>query len=86
VAIATPFLLCSGMKKTFQAAGFCSLISLSIATAMLSGCAPSAGDLSAKAEAALKSGDVKAALLHAKSAVAADKNSLKARFLLFPRA
>jgi putative PEP-CTERM system TPR-repeat lipoprotein len=50
--------------------------------ATVTACSSSTDELISQANAALKSGDVKAALLHAKSAVSQDKNSLKARYVL----
>jgi putative PEP-CTERM system TPR-repeat lipoprotein len=73
------------MKKTFDL----SALSLSptrficlLFTISLMGCSSSSEDLVSRATSALKAGDVKAAILHAKSAVSADKNSLKARYVL----
>jgi putative PEP-CTERM system TPR-repeat lipoprotein len=85
VAYAALFLLIFGMKKIFDlfAMSFAriSLVGL-FCIAALAGCNSSSEDLVAKANSALKAGDVKAALLHAKSAVSADTNSLKARYVL----
>jgi cellulose synthase operon protein C len=73
------------MKKIFDLLLFRTAFTLAIATVfsmLIVGCSSSSDELVAQANAALKSGDVKAALLHAKSAVSADKNSLKARYVL----
>jgi cellulose synthase operon protein C len=58
------------------------IILIFIAAVALAACAPSSEELLKKGDAALKGGDSAAALLHLKSAVAADANSMKARELL----
>lgn len=59
------------MKKAFIASAIIAIL----------GCTPSSEDLLKKGETALVSGDTTAALLHLKSAVAADPKSLKGREL-----
>jgi cellulose synthase operon protein C len=51
-------------------------------SSLVAGCTSSADELVDQAQSSIKAGDIKAAVLHAKSAVSADKNSLKARFVL----
>jgi cellulose synthase operon protein C len=83
--LTTPFLLPFGMNKIFDVLSLpfarASITSV-LFIALLTGCSSSSEDLVAQANSALKAGDVKAAVLHAKSAVSADKNSLKARYVL----
>jgi cellulose synthase operon protein C len=73
------------MNKIFDVTNFLTITKLAtglVLVATISACSSSVDDLVADANDAIKNGDIKAAVLHAKSAVSADKTSLKARFVL----